>query len=149
MELDKIKELVAMMEANDLTEIEIVDGPTRVMLKRGSEQAVPHMMTMPQIAAAGPPQSQPAGPAAAAPDDTLAKIITPMVGTFYSAPSPNADPFVKIGDSVDEDTVIGIIEAMKVMNEIKSEVKGTIKKTLVANGESVEYDQTLFLVEPD
>ena len=72
-----------------------------------------------------------------------------MVGTFYSSPSPNAEPFVKVGDSVDPDTVVGIIEAMKVMNEIKSDVKGTIKKVLVSAGEAVEFDQPLFLVEPD
>jgi acetyl-CoA carboxylase biotin carboxyl carrier protein len=69
------------------------------------------------------------------------------VGTFYSAPSPNSDPFVEVGSKITEDTIVCVIEAMKVMNEVKSEIKGTIKKILVNNGQAVEYGQTLFLVE--
>jgi acetyl-CoA carboxylase biotin carboxyl carrier protein len=148
MELDKIKELVAMMDANDLSELEIVDGQSRIMLKRGGGQIAPQIVTMPPVMSAAQPASV-GDVTAVASEDSYSKIIAPMVGTYYPAPSPNADPFVKTGDHVDEETVIGIVEAMKVMNEIKSEIKGTIKKSLVGNGESVEYGQALFLVEAD
>ena len=81
-------------------------------------------------------------------NDNLVEITSPIVGTFYLTPSPNAEPFVKVGSSVEKDKVVCIVEAMKVMNEIKSDVDGTIKKVLVSNGQAVEYGQPLFLVEP-
>jgi len=154
MELEKVKELVEMMKANDLNELEIVDGSTRIMLKRGGEQVV----AMPSMVAAnsggiGPGElSVNDGGGSKAETDTednLIEIKSPLVGTFYVAPTPNAEPFVEAGSPVDEDTVVCIIEAMKVMNEVKSEVKGTIKKMMVSNGQSVEYGQPLYLVEPD
>ena len=147
-----------MMKANDLNEMEIVDGQTRVMLKRGAgEQAMPQVVAMPSVVSApvaglgmvpaeqategdGPSEKQEAN---------AVEIVSPIVGTFYLTPSPNADPFVEVGASVEEDTVVCIIEAMKVMNEIKSEIKGTIKKILVSNGQSVEYGEPLFQVEPE
>ena len=156
MELEKVKELVDMMKANDLSELEVVDGQTRIMLKRGSQSAAPGMMmAIPQVTATGP--AAPLGGHAGAsqqqeqPDqeEKLLEIVAPMVGTLFVAPSPSAEPFLAIGSKVDQDTVVCIIEAMKVMNEIKSEVKGTIKKILVENGSAVEYGQALYLVEPD
>ena len=153
MEVDKIKELVEMMKANDLSELEIVDGQTRIMLKRGQEPVVQQVVAMPSVVAhANGGQNVAAAPATeAAPleDDNLLEIVSPIVGTLYSAPSPEADAFVEIGSHGDEDTVVCIIEAMKVMNEVKSEVKGTIKKMVVNNGQSVEYGQVMYLVEPD
>jgi len=158
MELEKIKELIEMMKANDPSELEIVDGQTRVMLKRGAgEQAMPQVVAMPSVVTApvaglgmvpaeqvkesdGPSEEQEAN---------AVEIVSPIVGTFYLTPSPNADPFVEVGASVEENTVVCIIEAMKVMNEIKSEIKGTIKKILVSNGQSVEYGEPLFQVEPE
>ena len=79
----------------------------------------------------------------------LVSISAPIVGTFYRAPAPDAEPYVKVGDHIEEDTVVCIIEAMKLFNEIKAEIRGTIKQILVENGQPVEYGQTLFLVEPD
>ena len=156
MEVDKIKELVEMMKANDLSELEIVDGQTRIMLKRGQEPTVQQVVAMPSVVAPG--NGVHSGGTAAAPatseaapseDDNLLEIISPIVGTLYVAPSPEAEAFVEVGSHVDEDTVVCIIEAMKVMNEVKSEVTGTIKKMLVSNGQSVEYGQAMYLVEPD
>jgi acetyl-CoA carboxylase biotin carboxyl carrier protein len=155
MDVEKVKELIELMKANDLNELEIVDGQTRVALKRGGDQAVTQMVSMPSmVPAAAPPESAtPAGAAApeqgTADDDNLIEIPAPLVGTFYSAPSPDAEAYVSVGSQVSEDTVVCILEAMKVMNEIKAEVSGTIKKVLMKNGEAVEFGQAIFLVEPN
>ncbi|MBN1844303.1 MAG: acetyl-CoA carboxylase biotin carboxyl carrier protein [Sedimentisphaerales bacterium] len=157
MELDKVRELIDMMKANDLNELEIVDGQIRIVLKRGSAQPVAQVVAQPVALTAteslpvGPPRPAPAPEAtAAAAEDKpkLVEIISPIVGTFYAAPSPNAEPFVEVDSPVEENNVVCIIEAMKVMNEIKSGVAGTVRKVLVANGSAVEYGQALFLVEP-
>lgn len=157
MEIEKIKELMDMMKANDLNELEIVDGQTRVMLKRGpSHQAIPQVVAMPSIVSAVPAAEtalQASGesngvPSASSVEDNLVEIVSPIVGTFYVRPSPTAEQFVEVGSQVDEETVVCIIEAMKVMNEIKSEIKGIIKKILLSNGQSLEYGQPMFLVEP-
>ena len=161
MEPEKVKELVEMMKENDLTELEIVDGQTRIMLKRGTAQSSPQMVAMtPALAVNGSAVPVMESTSAAqsdakveeekiAAEKNLAEIKAPMVGSFYTAPSPNAESFIEVGSKVEEDTVICIIEAMKVMNEIKSEVRGTIKEILASNGASVEYGQPLFLVEPE
>jgi acetyl-CoA carboxylase biotin carboxyl carrier protein len=157
MEIEKIKELMDMMKANDLNELEIVDGQTRIMLKRGSShQVIPQVVAMPPVVSAVLPAEtalQASGksngvPSASSAEDNLVEIVSPIVGTFYIRPSPTAEQFVDVGSQVDEETVVCIIEAMKVMNEIKSEIKGTIKKILVSNGQSLEYGQPMFLVEP-
>jgi len=163
MELDKIKELIDMMKVNDLSELEIVDGETRIMLKRGGGHGVPQVVAMPSVVSAqgasvGSANGDMTTPMAAQKSEAQSveekseetnqvEIVSPLVGTFYSAPSPNAGHFVEVGDQVEEDTVVCIIEAMKVMNEIKSEITGVIKKVLVSNGQAVEYGQPLFLVE--
>ncbi len=156
MELNHIKELVEMMKENDLSELEIVDGQTRVMFKRGTTQTTTQVVTVPHLVGAGSMAAMPVVEAAAGgvsgknreeENPNLVEIVSPMVGTFYSAPSPTANPFVEAGSKVDEESVVCIIEAMKVMNEIKSEIKGTIRKVLVENGAAVEYGQALFLVE--
>ena len=161
MDTEKVKELIDLMEANDLCELEIVDGQTRVILKRHSHQGPAQIVTttpvvQPAVATPNTPtaSTSPATPprdAEGSPEDTegLAPIKSPIVGTFYAAPSPNADPFVNVGSHVGVEDVVCIVEAMKVMNEIKSEITGTIKKTLVSNGSAVEFGQPLFLVEPD
>ena len=128
MELEKVKELIDMMKANDLSELEIVDGQTRIVLKRGTGQSIPQVVAQP---VAIPIHSAPASPVAEASvsvetgakeeaeqETKLSEIISPLVGTYYSAPSPNADSFLEVGTKVEEDTVVCIIEAMKVMNEI-------------------------------
>jgi acetyl-CoA carboxylase biotin carboxyl carrier protein len=161
MELEKVRELIDMMKANDLSELEIVDGQTRIVLKRGASQSIPQVVAQPvAIPAPSAAMSPAAGAPASAPSESvpkeeveqeakLSEIISPIVGTYYSAPSPNADSFVEVGSKVDEETVVCIIEAMKVMNEIKSGISGTIKEILVNNGSAVEYGQRLFLVEPE
>ena len=155
MELDKIKELIDLMQANDLSELEIVDGETRIMLKRSWSQTGPGPV---MVQGAGQPMGmvgapQAGGGEAAAvveePTEHLVEVTAPMVGTFYAARSPDTDLFVEVGRAVDEETVVCIIEAMKVMNEIKSTAKGTIRKVLVSNGSAVEFGEPLFLVEPD
>jgi len=129
-----------------------------VILKRGAEPlAAPGgvlPMAMPQSAAPGAAADGMAGGLAAGAGGNgeeagLKPINSPMVGTFYSAPSPDAKPFVSVGSAVDEETDVCVIEAMKVFNNIKAECRGTIAKVLVSNGQTVEFGQTLFLVRPD
>ncbi len=146
----KLKELIKLMVDNDLTELDLNDEKESVTLKR----AVGQQPVM-QSVVAPPPATAPAAPPAAAPapveadaDAGLVPITSPMVGTFYSAQSPDADAFVKAGDAVEPDKVVCIIEAMKVFNEIKAEVKGTIARVLVENGQAVEFGQSLYLVKP-
>jgi acetyl-CoA carboxylase biotin carboxyl carrier protein len=145
MEIKDIKRIVELMKNNDLTEFAMKDEAFELALKRGGEQQI-------VVAAAPPVAAVAAAPAAAAPaldeDDGLIEIPSPIVGTFYRKPAPDADNFAMVGTEVSEDTVVCIIEAMKVMNEIKAEVKGVIKKVLVDDTTPVQYGQPLFLVEP-
>ena len=142
------------MKENDLTEFLLEDEDRTLQLKRGGGEvqqviaAAPQMMAAP--AAAAPAAAPAAAVAEAAPavDDGLVEITSPMVGTFYNSPSPDSDSFVEVGSTVSEDSVVCIVEAMKVMNEIKGEVKGTIKKILVDNATPVQFGQPLFLVDP-
>jgi acetyl-CoA carboxylase biotin carboxyl carrier protein len=150
MDLKTLRQLIKLMKDNDLSELDLRDKDEQVTLKRGSSEVVhhapPQIMQVPAAVAAAAPGSAGETPKA---DDGLAKINSPMVGTFYAAPSPDAEAFVKVGARVDADTVVCIIEAMKVFNEIKAETTGTIEKILVSTGQAVEYGQTLFLVKPD
>ena len=148
-DLKKLEKLINMMADNDLTEIELDDGTEKVQLKRGSASA-PVQVVAP--AAAPAPTAAPAAapaPAAGAPAPAAAgpTIDSPMVGTFYSASNPDTPAFVKPGDSVSADTVVCIVEAMKVFNEIKAEKAGKIKSVLVENGDAVEFGQALFELE--
>jgi len=147
MDLKKVKELIELMIDKDLVEIEIKDGDKKIALKR--PQIAPPVIThVPMMHA---PAETPA--AAESTQQTnesdLVEIKSPMVGTFYSAPSPDADPFVSTGTRVGPETVVCIIEAMKVMNEIKSEVSGTITEMLCAPGKAVEFGEAIFKVKPD
>jgi acetyl-CoA carboxylase biotin carboxyl carrier protein len=154
-DLKKIKEIIDLMVKNDLVEIEIIDGSNKIALKRPQPQ---HTITA--VPVAGPAYAPPAAPLAPAPapvaqaqpaapaQDNLMDIKSPIVGTFYAAPSPDSEPYVKVGGDVNAETVVCIIEAMKVMNEIKAETTGTIAKIMVANGQAVEYGQVLFKVKP-
>ena len=137
-----------MMIENDLAEVEIVEGDSKIHLKRpgSSQQMMAHMPVMsPSVVL---PVQQQAEQAAPNQDDELVDIKSQMVGTFYSAPSPDSDAYVKVGSSVEPDTVVCIIEAMKVMNEIKAEVSGTIAEIKVQNGQAIEYGQVIFKVKP-
>ncbi len=136
MDMQQIKSVIGLMREENLSEFAIEEDGFKLSLKRGGVAPLP---------AAAPAVPAPA-PAAPSPDDGLEKIKAPLVGTFYRASSPDADPFVKVGSTVTKDTVVGIIEAMKVMNEIKAETSGVIKKVLVDNAMAVQYGQPLFLV---
>lgn len=152
MKIEEIKTIIKLMSENGLTEFKIESADMTLCLKRGMEQviqtAVPVPVSAPVMPAAAP-AAAPAPAAATAPAQLDAsKIIeSPIVGTFYRSSAPGAEPFVKVGSSVDSETNVCIIEAMKVMNEIKAEKSGIIKEILVENGQPVEYGQPLFVLE--
>jgi acetyl-CoA carboxylase biotin carboxyl carrier protein len=155
-DIRKLKELVRLMVENDLSELDLKDQEETVTIKRGGAPMIMPQGGMPFIPARIGPggaadEGTPEGGAAEpAPADTsgLVAIESPMVGTFYTAPNPDSPPFVTVGSAVATDTVVCLIEAMKVFNEIKAEVNGTIERVLVNNGEAVEFGQKLFLVRP-
>lgn len=152
-EQSKLRELVQLMVDNDLTELDLRDDKQTVTLKRAGQtvvQAAPAPMMMPAMQAmpATPPAASApaAAPAAPAVEAGLEFVVSPMVGTCYLAPSPDAAPFVKVGDPVSSGQVACLIEAMKVFNEIKSDKAGKVVQVLVKNGEAVEFGQRLFAV---
>jgi len=148
-DIRKLKELVRLMVENELTELDLHDQQETVTIKRGSDQ-VPVIQQQPVLAAAPVAAVAVAAPVAApAPsaDENLAAIESPMVGTYYNKPNPDAKNFVSVGDSIGPDTVVCIVEAMKVFNEIKAEQSGTIEKILVKDGDSVEFGQKMFLLK--
>jgi acetyl-CoA carboxylase biotin carboxyl carrier protein len=150
-DLKKVKELIELMIEKDLVEVEIVDGDSKIHLKRPNSSmpiAAPAAMQM-MIPASAPASAPAAGATNGSADDKLPSIKSPIIGTFYSSPSPDSPPYAKVGDHVTADTVVCIIEAMKVMNEIKAEMAGTVEKVLISNGQTVEYGQVLFKVRPD
>ena len=148
MKIDEIKTIVKLMSEHDLTEFKIEAEEMRLCIKRGSE-AVPMIAAPHIVQTSAPAASAPAAPAADAAKTMAGKntIDAPIVGTFYRSPSPDAPSFVKPGDKVQADTVVCIIEAMKVMNEIKAEKSGVIKEILIENASPVEYGQPLFIIE--
>jgi acetyl-CoA carboxylase biotin carboxyl carrier protein len=154
MDLRLIRQLVRIMTGSGVTELEVDDAKegVRLRLKRGAEQSAAPAASMVQLVPGAATAPAPgAGEreerrAPAAPASNLHQISSPMVGTFYRASSPEAEPFVEPGRRIVEDSVICIIEAMKVMNEIRAEVRGEIAEILVENGEPVEFGQPLFLV---
>ena len=154
-DIRKLKELVRLMVANELTELDLRDNKEQVTLRRGPAGGTPEAEAAAPATAAAAPAAAPAGATttetkAAPPDDEagLHPITSPMVGTFFAAASPDAAPFVTVGTTLEPDTVVCIMEAMKIFNEIKAEVAGTVEKILVKNGEAVEFGQTMFLVRP-
>lgn len=147
MNLKEIKEMISLMNDNDILEFQLEREGFKVMLKKSPSGGDVAVHTAPAATQTQPVPVAPASAPAEAPTDGLAEIVSPMVGTFYHASSPEAAPYVKKGDTVKEEDVVCIIEAMKVMNEIKAEVKGTIVEILVENGEAVEFGQPLFKVK--
>ena len=151
-DVQKIQDLIKIMKENDLVKIDIKHGDDRISLRRAGPPQ-PTAVTSPIIASIpGAPATvsgPEAQPAAVQAQDDLLEIKSPIVGTFYEAPSPDSDPYVEIGSHVNAQSVVCIIEAMKVMNEIKAEISGTIVATPVANGQAVEYGQVLFKVRPE
>lgn len=157
MNLKEIKEMITLMNENNLTELELEREGLKIRLRRGGratldqspniviertgalpEQNIAYNAPATQAAQAKPAEQVPSG----------VEIKAPMVGTFYRSPSPDASPFVEIGSEVEIGQVVCIIEAMKLMNEIKSEVKGKVKEILIDNGNPIEFGQVLFRIEP-
>ena len=137
-DLTKIKDLIKLMEDHDLTAFELEDSGFKVRLEKGG--------TPEQVIASAPPVAvEEKAPEKIVAEETE-EISAPMVGTFYKSPSPDADAFVKVGDAVDEGTVVCIIEAMKVMNQIKAEKSGVIQRILVEDASPVEFGQGLFVI---
>lgn len=146
-DIRKLKELVRLMVENELTELDLHDQQETVTIKRGSDQA-PVIQQQPVLAAAPVAAVAVAAPATApSADESLAAIESPMVGTYYCKPNPDSKNFVSVGDSVGPDTVVCIVEAMKVFNEIKAEQSGVIEKILVKDGDAVEFGQKMFLLK--
>ncbi len=154
MDLEKIKNLVELMVANDLSRLEIQEGETHILLRRGPQGPIlttthaPAAVMAAPAAVAAPSAATPAATASAASAAEERVIRSPMVGTFYTAPDPDSPAFAKVGDVVGPDSVVCIVEAMKVFNEIKAETSGRIARVLVKNAEAVEYDQPLFALAP-
>lgn len=163
LKVQEIKELIRALDQSDLDELKFEQDGTKLVLKK--QQATPVQVQAPveapaPVAVSQPPAKQVESEVSEAPatekaavseskanDDKLHTITSPMVGTFYAAPSPDADPYVAKGDQVKEGSVVCIVEAMKLMNEIEAEVNGKIVDILAENGELVEYGQPLFVVE--
>lgn len=153
MDIRKVKKLIELLEDSNLTEIEIVEGEESVRLIRGGQSAAPqviqHLPAAPASPAPATPAAVPAGlPSAEAEEDMPAgePVLAPMVGTFYASSSPDAPPFVTMGQSVGVGDTLCIIEAMKMFNQIESDVAGTVVAILAENGQPVEYDQPLFVI---
>ncbi|MBN2583926.1 MAG: acetyl-CoA carboxylase biotin carboxyl carrier protein [Planctomycetes bacterium] len=146
-DVEALRELIELMGQNDLVELEYEYGELAVRLSKR-----PPAAPVQAVAAVAPSAMPAAGPAPVAaqpaPADNFLKVTSPMVGTFYAASGPDSEPFVTVGSTVGEDTVVCLIEAMKVFNEIKAGVAGKVVKVCVANEDTVEFDQVLFLVEP-
>ena len=148
MEMDELEKLIELMNSNDLVEIEIERGDDKIRLKKAGAVASSYSMApMPPVAPPAAPVLSPA-PASGPVEGDSQTFNSPMVGTFYVSASPGADPFVRVGDKVGQSTVLCIIEAMKVMNEITADMDGEILEILVGNGEGVEYNQPLFTIKP-
>jgi len=146
MDIDEIRELVRLMVDNDLAELDVSDGENKVKLKRGAgDEPVIVAAPVPATAVAAVGQAEKVEPAAA--EENIIEIKSPMVGTFYSTESPDSEPYVSIGAGVSADTVVCLVEAMKVMNEIKADCAGTITEICVKNAQPVEYGQVLFKVK--
>ena len=160
----ELKELIEFLIEKDIAEFELERGDVKVRIKRAGEQTVVHTHPEPRyfavppapgsaaeigvVPAAAAAPASPAPTAAPPPEEGLHKVKSPIVGTFYEAPSPGAPPFVKIGDSVQVGQVLCIVEAMKLLNEIESDVAGEIVKKLATNGQPIEYGQELFVIRP-
>jgi acetyl-CoA carboxylase biotin carboxyl carrier protein len=160
-DIRKLKELVRLMVENGLTELDLQDQEETVSLKRGTGgpvyaqspmQAAPMPMMYAPAEGAGPsddghaPDAAPAEPGSD--ESGLLAIESPMVGTFYASPNPDAESFVKPGEALSPSTVVCLVEAMKVFNEIKAETSGTVVRCLVESGQAVEFGQKLFLIKP-
>jgi acetyl-CoA carboxylase biotin carboxyl carrier protein len=148
----KIRRLVNLMKEHDLAEIDLQQGEVRIRLRRGpigspTVASAPPIVTVTAPAPAGRPAAESVVPTAEAADKGVTVVKSPMVGTFYAAPDPDSPPFVKVGDHIGPETIVCIVEAMKVFNQIPAEASGRIISVLVENGAPVEFGQPLFRVD--
>jgi acetyl-CoA carboxylase biotin carboxyl carrier protein len=169
MTIDEIKELIRVVNDTGIAELEVTRGENRVRIRRSNApapqdfvlphapvmaahpiaaSAAQHMAAIAPVTASPQALAMPAVPAGLVPDEKTVYVKSPIVGTFYDCPSPDAAAFVKVGDRVSAGQVLCIIESMKLMNEIESEVSGTIISKLVENGRPVEYGESLFAIQP-
>jgi acetyl-CoA carboxylase biotin carboxyl carrier protein len=156
-DLKKIQDLIKVMKKNNLVELEIKHGDDKIFLKRAQQNdSAPSVTAVPMLTHSVPvthvpaePSQQPQAEIETHEPEDLVEITSPIVGTFYDKPGPDSDPYVEVGSRVEPKTVVCILEAMKVMNEIKAETTGTIVKIMVENGQAVEYGQVLFKIKPD
>lgn len=153
MDIRKVKKLIELLEQSDVTEIEIREGEESVRISRHGPSAQPLIMSAPPepqiLGAAAPPPTALSDPATSTAGDVVEEnlVRSPMVGTFYRASSPGSTPFVQEGEDVKVGDILCIIEAMKILNQIECEKAGSIKKIMVENGQPVEYNQPLFVIE--
>ncbi len=149
MDLRKIKKLIELVEESGIAELEIQEGEESVRISRaGSAIAAPAThISLPAPATAAAPIAEATAPVAATPEISGHAVKSPMVGTFYSAPSPGAKDFVEVGQQVNVGDVLCIVEAMKMMNQIESDKAGVVKQILHGNGDPVEFDEPLFIIE--
>ena len=157
MDIRKVKKLIELLDESGIAEIEITEGEESVRISRhASSVAAPPPAPAPVAAApaavaapaaAAPAAATAAAPAPAEPEEEGYQVTAPMVGTFYSAPTPGSPPFVQVGDRVSEGDTLCIVEAMKMMNQIESDVAGVIKSIRTQNGDPVEYGQILFVID--
>ena len=147
MDLRKLKKLIDLVQESGIAELEITEGEEKVKIVKGGAVSVPvSAFAAPPPAEPRPATGAPASPAEPEPAQEGHVVKAPMVGTFYRSPSPDAKPFVEVGQAVKEGDTICIIEAMKLMNEIEADASGTVKAILVENGQPVEYGQPLFIL---
>jgi len=144
-DLETVRQLATLMSEHELAELEVEQEDMVVRLRKTGAPAAVSLLPVAAPLAAAAPAAAPGG----AKKEDLPAILSPMVGTFYVASGPDAAPYVKVGDHVSEDTVVCMIEAMKVFNEIRAETTGTIEAILVKNAQAVEFGQRLFVVRPD
>lgn len=157
-DIEELRQLMELMEKHEVTELKLQQDDAKYVLRRGPQgvvampAAAPAPVALPATvatpAATASAATAPASAPAAA-DEGLVEVKSPTVGTFYQSPSPGDPPFVKVGDQVGKETVVCIVEAMKVMNQIPAETSGTIAKILLSDGDAVQYGQALFLVKPN
>jgi len=154
MDINLLKQLIKMVEKSEITEFSVQEGDLKVKISKNTNNSFVQTVSSPQQAAPVSTTSQNffAQPLTVEVDSdkkqdaNLVEVKSPIVGTFYAAPAPDADPYVRVGDSISQGTVLCIVEAMKLMNEIESEFNGVIEKILVENATPVEYNQPLFLI---
>ena len=150
MDIRKVKKLIELLEESGISEIEIKEGEESVRISRnGPSMTMPQMQYAPAMAPpmAAPATAAPVAAESAAPEVSGHVVTSPMVGTFYEAPSPGSAPFVEVGKSVKEGDTLCIIEAMKMLNQIEADKSGVIKQMVVENGQPVEFGQPLFIIE--